>query len=362
MLPLFVGVRRVEDLFTEAVARLFELRQDLCLGWLEEIGVISPERDGMYRFVQRVSTQKSFVAHDDHETGSRPDMIVEIGYAPADDSEPYTEVVMIESKIGSLEGQDQLRRYASHLERLSSEKKTLIYITRAYDPKVGAEILAGTDGVDFLQLRWHDFYRFLQDIEKDTLIEELMLFMEERGMSRSHRISAADLIALSGVPRAFEIFDEVLGDDVIHELGSFAGNKAGIYQPRSQVRSLRRYIALGKLHNLDLFCFVGFHSSDSEDYSKAIVQLESRPRALKKDVSLKAMKQIEGSNGWGSYGINDLSAWSGIYRHRSLSSFLHEEDHIAAIKGFFIESIHQLRDELTEFKRENPELPWNGGS
>jgi hypothetical protein len=29
---------------------------------------------------------------------------------------------------------------------------------------------------------------------------------------------------------------------------------------------------------------------------------------------------------------------------------------------FFIESIQELREELTEFKKENPDLPWNGGN
>jgi len=45
----------------------------------------------------------------------------------------------------------------------------------------------------------------------------------------------------------------------------------------------------------------------------------------------------------------------------SIANFLAKEDHVAAVKRFFIESIGQLREELTEFKKENPELPWNGG-
>ncbi|MDQ3236787.1 MAG: hypothetical protein M3Q54_04495, partial [Actinomycetota bacterium] len=49
----------------------------------------------------------------------RPDLIVEICCASEDDeSEPYTEIVMFESKIGSVEGEDQLKRYAAHLKAL----------------------------------------------------------------------------------------------------------------------------------------------------------------------------------------------------------------------------------------------------
>lgn len=59
---------------------------------------------------------------------------------------------MIESKIGSWEGQDQLKRYAEHLDRLTESRKSLVYITRAYDPKNKESILARAKGVDFRQL------------------------------------------------------------------------------------------------------------------------------------------------------------------------------------------------------------------
>ena len=212
LLPLFVGARRVEDLFTEAVARLFERRPDVCLGWLDELAVIAASDEEQPRRV-RVSTQKIFVALDGHETGSRPDLIVEICRASEDDeSEPYTEIVMFESKIGSVEGEDQLKRYAAHLENLPANRKTLIYVTRAYDSKDEKTIRASiAENVRFEQLRWHNFYRFLQTVEKDALIKEAMLFMEEQGMARSYQFLTVDLMALSGVPRAFEIFDETFG-------------------------------------------------------------------------------------------------------------------------------------------------------
>lgn len=79
--------------------------------------------------------------------------------------------------------------------------------------------------VRFEQLRWHDFYRFLLTVEKDAFVEEVMAFMEEQGTARSYRFSPTELIALSGVPRAFEIFDETLGGEVRAEVESFAGNK-----------------------------------------------------------------------------------------------------------------------------------------
>ncbi len=45
---------------------------------------------------------------------------------------------------------------------------------------------------------------------------------------------------------------------------------------------------------------------------------------------------------------------------RSLATLLPEEDHIMAMKEFFVESIGQLREELTAFEHEHPDLPWAG--
>ena len=96
LLPLFVGPRRVEDLFTEAVARLFERRPGLCLSWLDDLDLITPDSGEGQRYI-RVTTQKSFVALDEHGSGSRPDLIVEVHHAAEDvELESSIDVVMVE--------------------------------------------------------------------------------------------------------------------------------------------------------------------------------------------------------------------------------------------------------------------------
>lgn len=59
--------------------------------------------------------------------------------------------------------------------------------------------------------------------------------MEEQGMSRSHRFSTSDLMALSSVPRAFEIFDETLSDEVRAETG-------GLRWEQNYARNLKQQI------------------------------------------------------------------------------------------------------------------------
>ena len=82
LIPLFSGQRRTEDLFTAAVARLFERRPELCLPWLEDAGLLAPAVGEERRNVN-VATQKPFVALEHHEVASRPDLWIEV-HTPGD--------------------------------------------------------------------------------------------------------------------------------------------------------------------------------------------------------------------------------------------------------------------------------------
>jgi hypothetical protein len=367
LLRLFPESVPLEDLFTEAVVHFFETKPELCIAWLEEAGLIAPHAEEPDRRFVRVASQRTFAALNHHPTDSRPDILIEV-YAPIE-GEPAedggrAEAVMIESKIGSKEGQEQLRRYAEHLDGMARfGNKMLVYVTRSYDPKDSSEVLSGlSERVGFEQLRWHDFYRFLRTVEKDALVEEVMTFMEEQGMARSYRFSTTDLVALSGVPRAFEIFDETLGGEVRTELEDFAGNKVRReVHSMNQLRYNSRYVTLASLHDWDLFCFAGYEMEDSEDYPAAIVTLEARPGAVGREASVAAMRRMSLRDGWKNYDLEDPVGWAGVYRWMSLADLLAEEDHVAAAKRFFIESIRQLREELTAFKKEHPDLPWTGG-
>src|SRR3712207_1145740 len=122
MVRLFPDSVPLEDLFTEAVARLFETRPELCLAWLDEVGgyFVASVSTSSGTHV-RVRTQESFASLEHHDTASRPDLSVEV-YQPREEGmedEAVAHVVAVESKIGSKEGPQQLRRYAEHLERIT---------------------------------------------------------------------------------------------------------------------------------------------------------------------------------------------------------------------------------------------------
>ncbi len=129
----------------------------------------------------------------------------------------------------------------------------------------------------------------------------------------------------------------------------------------------RRYGIRAPLHGDDLFCDVGYqlgrldestHASllriPADGYPVIYVFLEAQPGATAREASVSAMKEIALKQGWEAYNLDDPTGWAGVRQTKSLAEMLAEEDRIAAVKRFFIESIHQLRDELTAFKEEHP--------
>lgn len=186
--------------------------------------------------------------------------------------------------------------------------------------------------------------------------------MEEQGMARSYRFSATDLIALSSVPRAFEIFDETLGGEVKAELESFAGSKVKREPSGLQIRKDEGYFIYAPLtREGDIQCYAGYEMSIPGEYPKVQVDLSVKPEAMERDSWVAAMKRIAQHGDWKSYDLDDPESWSGVWRETILTTLLTADDHVAAVKRFFIESIHQIRGELTAFKKEHPDLPWDGG-
>jgi hypothetical protein len=156
LLRLHTASVPLEDFFTEVVAHLFTTSPQTCLEWIERAQLSDSKYDQVH-----VSTQYVLDPLEHYIIGSRPDMLIELS------DKQNTDAILIESKIGSREGSEQLRRYAELLHAMPDIKgKTLVYITRDFDPKSREEILTNLGGgsVRFVQLRWHDFYAGMTSI------------------------------------------------------------------------------------------------------------------------------------------------------------------------------------------------------
>jgi hypothetical protein len=244
----------------------------------------------------------------------------------------------------------------------SYRSKTLLYITRGYDPKERSEVLSGADDVCFEQRRWRDFYRFLRDVDKDVLVEEVISFMEEQGMGSDYRLSADDLIALSGLPRALDILAETIDAEVREEIARFSGNKpqhswANLMQ---QLRTDEGYWVYETLDKESGFgCYIGYEMRNPDGYPRLQVGLYAKAGAAESEAARTAVEKVASLEGWHSESEN--AEEYEVRRERSVASLLGEKDHVVAVKTFYIDSVRRLEEELRTFKKELPDLPWQAG-
>ena len=66
------------------------------------------------------------------------------------------------------------------------------------------------------------------------------------------------------------------------------------------------------------------------------------------------MKDICTQYGWIGYDLDSTKGWAKIVREKSLQDFLSKEDHVVAIKDFFLQALC----ELEKIKNEYSHLPW----
>ncbi|MDZ7961689.1 MAG: PD-(D/E)XK nuclease family protein [Aulosira sp. DedQUE10] len=108
LLNLHSGTKPLEDFFTEIVVYFLSLNNEILIDWLKHHSIIS---DNNYSNI-KISTQQEHQALASHTEDSRLDIVVELSTGFK------TDVIFIESKIGSTEGWGQLKKYADILSNL----------------------------------------------------------------------------------------------------------------------------------------------------------------------------------------------------------------------------------------------------
>ncbi|GAB4370032.1 MAG: hypothetical protein Kow00121_10410 [Elainellaceae cyanobacterium] len=349
LLNLNTGSIPLEDFFTELVAYLFSKNKEILYAWLEDLNLldVNPDLDA------HISTQREFEPLDGHLSGSRPDLLIEL----VDDRS--RSIIFIESKIASQEGYEQLSRYAAILHSLPGfHEKFLLYITRDFEPKDKAVIFRNIPNsiVQFKQLRWHQFHRFLQSHASTMLAQEVIEFMNEHQMAHNNQFSSIDVIALANFTKSLKLMEETMWGEVSQRfekaLGAIKRQNAAL----TQIQLHGRYLMMADMQSGRWWCGLGFmlKTSSLTDYPTIRLMLEVAPNSNRRVEIIEAMKDICKQYDWQGYGLNDTKAWSSIFREESLQNFLSKEDHVAAIQQFFLQAL----DELEKIKKEYSHLPW----
>ncbi|AFZ04988.1 hypothetical protein Osc7112_0375 [Oscillatoria nigro-viridis PCC 7112] len=349
LLNLNTGSIPLEDFFTELVAYLFSTDKEILYSWLKNLNLL----DINIYLDAYVSTQREFEPLDDHRLASRPDILIELVDAKS------RSIIFIESKIGSQEGYEQLSRYAEILHGISGfQHKFLLYITRDFDPKDQADILKNISQstVQFRQLRWHQFYRFLKSQADTMLVKEIVTFMDEYRMAHNNQFSSIDVIALANFTKSLKLMEETMWGEVSQRFEKVLGAIKQKSTALTQIQWHGRYLMTASMPSGRWWCGLGFilKTSHLTDYPIVRLVLEVDPNSPRRAEIIETMKDICEQYGWRGYNLDSSKDWAGIVRDKSLQDFLSEEDHVVAVKRFFLQAL----DELEKIKDQYSKLPW----
>lgn len=342
-LQLRNSIKPKEDFLTEIFAHCLKDNRDLLSNFLKAFGI----HEGDFNNV-KITTQYTLSALENHDSASRPDIAIFLD----------NRVIFIENKIDSREGYDQLKRYAEHLDQFSLPK-TLVYITRDYDPKNDEQILKDCQDNDllFVQKRWFDIYVLLQKYTSQPIITQLLTFMKELGLSSSKQFSPTDIITLNNFSRVRKMMNETLDGEVAKKFEYLTKIKTSRIAAMSQLRYHDRYIHKADQHS-EMWVGLGYflNSFNGKQYPDLVFRIEVSPGSNMREEVITAFKNIvekEGSK-WIGYGLNDPTSWASVNLQKGLQSVLDGEDHIKNIKSYFLDCLEELR----KIRSEYIQLPW----
>lgn len=349
LLRLHKGSIPLEDFFTEIVAYFLSENKKVLFSWLKYSHVLKLG-DHLDAHITTQKTYKHHVRGDE----KRPDIVVELSNRDGYD------LIFIESKVGSCEGYNQLSDYAEILDALPGYRhKILVYITRDFDPKKEAVVLQNILNVRFKQLRWHQFYQFLNTQTSSELKQEIITFMQENRMAQSNQFSSTDILALANFPSALELIEQVMWGKVLHKFEEILGEHKSLeFRKRRALQNIQwhgRYVLTSWMPNR-WTCFVGFFTKpvDSSGYPTVRLLLQVDPKSPKRQEIINEFRQISNNSDWNPYDLDTPNAWSYIALEKSLRDFLSLEDHVFAIEEFFLNALQGLEN----IRQQYPQLPW----
>lgn len=342
LLNLHSGSRPLEDFFTEIVAYFFQTNKHLLITWLQEKSII---HDGNYHSIN-IYTQKEYEGLEGHTKDSRFDILIELS------NHVNTDVILIESKIGSTDGHNNLKRYAEILSALTHvRQRVLIYITRDYDSKDDIKTYCSNlcPKVAFSQLRWSEFYAFLQKKSDYALVPEILVFMRKNGMAHKHQFSPVDLITMMNFNKTLGSMQATISDEVEKEFKEAFGHVKRGSASMTQWRGEGRYIIYTYLSaDWNFWCGLGYFDLNPKvlsDYPNIGICLEVSPSCKYRSEIINSMQEVVSHHPdkWFSHNLTVTPNWSSIFYRRNLQDFVADQDHFSAIKAFFLESIKELK-------------------
>jgi len=128
----------------------------------------------------KISTCETQIS--DSEQG-RPDIRIELNDGT---------LVLVECKIDSLQGYNQINRYINLIENNKNKKSKLIYLTKYQ------ELIDVNSKANFQQIKWQDIYHLLKK-STNTISIEFSSFLIENKMSTNYRFEKHEATAIKSI-------------------------------------------------------------------------------------------------------------------------------------------------------------------
>lgn len=329
-----------EDYLTEVIAPIFG-QPDIVRSFFKQFAGVE------FSKISRVKayTQKTYRKLHTHDTDSRPDLVITFS------EEDKQHIVFIENKLGSGEGNHQLRRYREHLEKSEKEGFTtyLFYITQYFDPK---QVVSSS--TKFFQLQWYQIFMWLQEqYGQDLYCKQVLMYMEEIELNKSRTFLPQDVYAIQNLGRTISMLDQCLNEQTTHVFTNLFGKPKPWGNRAIELRDYNRYVIQNDQSDWK-FVGCGF-SFEHTDYPEVSVYMEVHPNSKHKSVLMNAFEQFaQEHEEWSYEAPEDQNDWFMVYSEQSLTHFLSAPDHIDAIEIFFIQRL----EKLNELKQSLSQLNW----
>jgi hypothetical protein len=337
LLSLFPGTKPHENFFTEIVVGILEAYPDILKEWILQV-----TGDNIEYKSAHIDTRIGWGRLDIHETGSVPDIIIELSSPNNSNS-----VIVLESKLDSRAGKRQLEKYADHLvdKFPNANGHYLVYITKYYDKKETPYY--ESQGVIFRQSRWKDFYGLLQkQNSNDPLIKQVMVYMEVIGMAENHTVSPSDISSISELPSSLRFLMDALDEEIKNEFTLVFGMKP----KHSDWFRLVTDRQLWLYNETSEWWFgIGFNFHDDENkFPDVQCEIAITDRATRWEEKAKILKKISVSSKntnheWQDYELEKSRVWAGILQAKPLIEIVNKDDHLLATKQIFMDYLRQVR-------------------
>lgn len=335
-----------EDFLTEIFAFVLEKDKEILKSFLLTFEII---KDLEKIDIKSVKTQHSIrkLADYEQETSSRIDLAIFL----------KNHSIFIENKVNSNAGENQLKKYAEHLDSLECQNKTLIFLTKNFEKISESDIrenCKNSTQISIISIKWYQVYGFLKEnVSNSIIVEELLNYLENMGINLATQFNPTDLTTMINMSKILKMMERTIYGKVKDVFFEELGLKYKQKYPEIQVREHNRYVYVHEGNGIHFTLGFYFNSHNNNDYPRIGIEVWRDPKSDNFQELSKLMSQVLIENTtWKSWNnIDNPTIWAQIFIDKSIVDFLKNENHTVNIENYLIECIKEFSKIKNKFQK-----------